>query len=73
MFTINLDIAHTLSPSQIKNICDKYSITPTLIQENGPAGGNPEYSFSTTKKSNIVNFLKNEYTSTPEIYTPFIY
>lgn len=71
MNTIILDIDHSLTNSQIQTICDKYSITPKLIQETGPGGGNPQYLFSSPQKSNIIKFLTNEY-GNPSYYSQFI-
>lgn len=76
MYTITLDICiesdtSELSPSEIKELFDTYSITPKLITKIGPAGGNPVYQFTAPTKSDIVRFLTEQYFD-PEYHSTFI-
>ena len=59
MYTIELDISHEASLEQITAWASKFNCTPKLIQEIGPAGGNPVYQFSSNYKSNIVSLKKD--------------
>ncbi len=45
MFNIELDISHEPTHSEVSQFAKDHGCTATLIQENGPAGGNPLYLF----------------------------
>jgi len=57
--TIEIDIDHN-SLSDLPKIAHKYNLDYKIIQENGPAGGNPFISL-TGQKSYLSSFLVNEY------------
>lgn len=46
MYTIELDISHEPTHQEVCNFAKEHGCTAFLIQENGPAGGNPLYRFS---------------------------
>ena len=43
LFTIDLDVAHDCPRSEISKMASEFEVTFTLLQEHGPAGGNPLY------------------------------
>lgn len=45
-YTIQLDIPYTTPKSLIKEFAQSHGCNHKLIMENGPAGGNPLYEFS---------------------------
>lgn len=49
MFNIELDISHEPTHSEVSQFAKDHGCTATLIQENGPAGGNPLYLFQSEK------------------------
>lgn len=70
--TIEIDIDHN-SLSDLPKIAHKYNLDYKIIQENGPAGGNPFISL-TGQKSNLSLFLVNEYCDPEDIsgYVPYM-
>ncbi len=58
--TIDLDVAHDSHPLGhnvwVTQECAKRNITFTLLQEIGPAGGNPLYRFTGTKDA-LTSFI----------------
>lgn len=45
-YTIQLDVAYTTPKSMVKEFAQSHGCDYKLITENGPAGGNPIYEFS---------------------------
>jgi hypothetical protein len=46
MYTAELDIASTASAAMIQEFAVSHNCTAELLEEFGPAGGNPLYNFS---------------------------
>lgn len=46
MFTIELDITHETPIEMVQQFATDHGCTAELLQEFGPAGGNPLYKFS---------------------------
>lgn len=53
MFNIELDISHEPTHSEVSQFAKDHGCTATLIQENGPAGGNPLYLFQSEKFNHL--------------------
>ena len=63
MPTLQVDIAHDCEPSHLQVAQDyakTYNLTVQLLQEYGPAGGNPLYEF-TGARSDLISFIKDFY------------
>ena len=75
-FTIELDFAHTFSFGELLDNIQPYNLTAQIVELEGPAGGNPLLSLSSSNKNDIINYLKNNYLEhSPddvEYYTSFI-
>jgi len=59
MYHKELDISHEVSRSDVIKFADKYNCSCTLLQEYGPAGGNPLYLFSSKSKQNLEDLQNN--------------
>lgn len=46
MFVTELDVSHETNYLQVKLFAADHGCTAKLLQQNGPAGGNPLYQFS---------------------------
>ena len=60
-YTIQTDIAHTTTKSEIKQFAFEHNCTLSKFQKNGPAGGNPLYLFSAKNKSDLQKLTENIY------------
>ena len=60
MYTTEHDIAYDSPKHEIYEIAEKHHCTVTLLQQYGPAGGNPLYRFSSHSLTNLQN-LENEF------------
>lgn len=49
MYNIELDVSHEPTHSEVSQFAKDHGCTATLVQENGPAGGNPLYLFQSKK------------------------
>lgn len=49
MFNIELDISAETTPLQVQSFANDHGCAATLLQANGPAGGNPLYLFQSEK------------------------
>ena len=49
MFNIELDISHEPTHSEVSQFAKDHGCTATLLEANGPAGGNPLYLFQSEK------------------------
>ena len=49
MYTIELDISHETPHEMVLQFAKDHGCTAVLLQEFGPAGGNPLYKFSSDK------------------------
>lgn len=56
-YQIELDISHECPQSVLQDFAETYSLTYELIEEFGPAGGNPLYLFKSEHKINLVDFV----------------
>lgn len=59
MYNKELDISHEVSKSDVIKFADKYNCSCILLQEYGPAGGNPLYLFSSKSKQNLEDLQNN--------------
>lgn len=48
-FNIQLDISHEPTHQEVIQFATDHGCTATLVQQNGPAGGNPLYLFQSDK------------------------
>ena len=48
-YNIELDISSEPTHSEVSQFAKDHGCTATLVQENGPAGGNPLYLFQSKK------------------------
>lgn len=48
-FNIQLDISHEPTHQEVIQFATDHGCTATLLQQNGPAGGNPLYLFQSDK------------------------
>lgn len=46
MYMIELDVSHEASVEEINAFANTYKSVATLVDPEGPAGGNPVYSFT---------------------------
>ena len=49
MYTIELDISHEVPSNEVHEFATEHGCMAELLQEYGPAGGNPLYKFSSEK------------------------
>lgn len=49
MYLAELDISHEATPESVHQFAQEHGCVAKLILENGPAGGNPLYQFSSDK------------------------
>ena len=49
MYNIQLDISHEPTHSEVSQFAKDHGCTATLLEANGPAGGNPLYLFQSEK------------------------
>lgn len=49
MYNIQLDISHEPTHQEVIQFATDHGCTATLLQQNGPAGGNPLYLFQSNK------------------------
>lgn len=66
MYTIQLDISHEPTHSEVSQFATGHGCTATLILENGPAGGNPLYQFSSDKFSYLEELIGQFLGYTPD-------
>lgn len=55
MFLIELDISHEMTEADVSQFAEEYNCTYELIQEFGPAGGNPLYAFMSKSYESLIN------------------
>jgi len=64
LYTIDLDVAHDSHPDGhivlVTKISSEHNVLFTILQEIGPAGGNPLYRF-TGSKSNLTNLVNTNF------------
>ena len=60
-YTITLDISHELTLGQLDEILQSHSATIAEYTPFGPAGGNPEITFSFPTKDDLTNFVAQLY------------
>jgi len=60
-YTITLDISHEVTLGQLDEILESHSATITQYNPFGPAGGNPEITFSFPTKDDLTNFVAQIY------------
>ena len=53
-YIVELDVSHEPTHSEVNQFATEYGCTAKLILQNGPAGGNPLYQFS----SDNYNYLE---------------
>jgi NTP pyrophosphatase (non-canonical NTP hydrolase) len=70
MFAIELDVAADCM--DVVEIAAAYDVDVTLVNPNGPGGGNPVYEFVATSRRNLVDFLTNEYGDDDGYFASFI-
>ena len=61
MYHKELDISHEVDQTSVKAFAQSYNCDCTLLQEYGPAGGNPLYLFSAQNKTDLDNLVNNIY------------
>lgn len=66
MASIELDISHEESALEISKACAKYGVLNELLEEHGPAGGNPLYRF-TGPRANIERLIREWYTTDQQV------
>lgn len=49
MYLSQLDVSHEATPEMVHQFAQEHGCVAKLILENGPAGGNPLYQFSSDK------------------------
>ena len=49
MYNIELDVSHEPTQSEVSQFAKDHGCTATLVNANGPAGGNPLYLFQSEK------------------------
>lgn len=47
-FTFESDISYEITPEQVNEFAMNHGCNATLLEEFGPAGGNPVYKFTST-------------------------
>ena len=62
-FTIELDFSHEFSFGELLDDIQPYNLTAQIVELCGPAGGNPLLSLSSSNKSDLINYLKEQYLS----------
>ena len=60
-YSIELDFSHEFSFGELLDDIQPYNLTAQIIELCGPAGGNPLLSLSSPNKSDIINYLTNNY------------
>ena len=45
-YSVQLDVSHEPTHEEVKQFATDHGCVATLLMENGPAGGNPLYQFS---------------------------
>lgn len=70
MFAVELDVAADCT--DIVEVARAYDVDVTLVDPNGPGGGNPVYEFVATSRRNLVDFLTNEYGDDDGYFASFI-
>lgn len=55
MFSIELDITHEMTEADVSQFAEEYNCTYELIEEFGPAGGNPLYAFMSKSYDSLIN------------------
>ena len=53
MYVAELDVSHEATPDMVHQFAKDHGCVAKLILENGPAGGNPLYQFSSNNKNYI--------------------
>lgn len=59
MYSIELDVAHTATKSEVKLFAYQHGCRSKLLQNPGPAGGNPLYLF-TSKSLDMLTELAQQ-------------
>lgn len=52
-YTIDLDISHEASLDMVNQFASDHGCTATLLEEFGPAGGNPLYRFTSDYQQHL--------------------
>ena len=52
-YTIDLDISHETPSDVVHQFASEHGCTATLLEEFGPAGGNPLYRFSSDNQQHL--------------------
>ena len=61
-YRIELDLSHEMTEQEMIDFGKKYNLSFKMIEEEGPAGGNPLVEYSTDDQFNIIKFLAEAYT-----------
>jgi len=56
-YTVELDISHEADHSEVVEFASNLDCVAKLLMENGPAGGNPLYEFSSDNYNKIRELL----------------
>jgi hypothetical protein len=57
MYSAELDINYELTYESVKEYANEFGCDAILVEEEGPGGGNPVYSFTSTEKRSIINLV----------------
>ena len=65
-YNVQLDVSHETTFELVNEFATGHGCTATLILENGPAGGNPLYQFSSNKFSYLEELIGQLLSYTPD-------
>tara|TARA_B110000503_G_scaffold138581_1_gene225057 strand:+ start:97 stop:333 length:237 start_codon:yes stop_codon:yes gene_type:complete len=65
-YNVQLDVSHETTFELVNEFATGHGCTATLILENGPAGGNPLYQFSSDKFSYLEELIGQLLGYTPD-------
>lgn len=73
LYGIQLDISHEATDEDLKEFAEKYECEFKLIEEFGPAGGNPVYEFTSKSFENVQRLCEEHFGEDNDYFVDDIY
>lgn len=58
IYKIELDVSHEVTHEEVVSFAAEHECDCVLLEENGPAGGNPLYKFTSTNEDMIIKLAE---------------
>lgn len=72
IYTVELDVCEDPQFDPIEEVAFEYNIQANMLQEFGPAGGNPVYEFISATRETLEDFISAEFGDEDDYYKSLI-